>query len=947
MAHLHDDDEQRNERFDVDADFEGGEWIGGEFFHRGKKQKRQQTAEDRLYGIFAEDSDDEYDRRRGGPGGRGGKRADYSKPVSFVGGGVVQHGPEDGDQQQQEAGPQGPPGSGLGFAPAAGGAGVGAAPAQQQGGHTGIGFSAQAGSHGGIGFGGGGGGGGGGLGFAAGGGGAGGIGFSAGGGGGGAGGIGFSEGGGGAGGMGFPAGGSSGGGRGGGDGLGFTRGHATLAQEEEEEEEALLPSAFGRRIQAAAEQRRKQSEAAARTERAKVKAAAGPKDVGRFEQHTKGIGAKLLSKMGWSEGEGLGKDRKGISKPLEAKLRPKGMGMGFGDYTEHKLVVEGDKEKEKKPEEVVDVKKEAKMWKRKNADQRVKRTFKTADEVLKESEEQPAAAVERQTIIDMRGPQARLVTNLEHLNVEEERGDGGSVPMPELQHNMRLLVDLAENDIQRLDARIRQEKDTAVILGKEQERLKEEAEMAAAAADRMEQVLAAVGRAQAEPLSLQEVEQVYRDLRASYREEYVMYNLAAAGLAQALPRLAQQLAGWSPLDQPGLPVADFAAWRPLLESESAQQGSVLGGGGLGVDLGADQYMRLVAELVLPPLRKELTNDWDPRDAARLERFVEAWEPLLPPSALPYIMESLVLPRLRLAVQGWDPLRDTVALHTWVHPWLPFLGAQMAELWPVIRFKFASALQAWHPSDSSAHVILAPWHKVFDRKDWEQLLARSIVPKLAFALQELVINPLHQELEPFNWVLAWQDVMPLGQMAALFESYFFPKWHAVLRHWLSNSPNYDEVTRWYLGWKSLFPQDLLDQERIRAQLSAALNMMNSSVDGGPPPSSWTAPQPPPAAGYGAAPAAPAAAPVPHYDASDLTLRQLVEQFAEEAGVAFLPKPGRTHEGLQMYGFGLVSCVVDNANSTVKAQLGGSTGWATVSLEQLLAEHQKRAAAKPGK
>ncbi len=46
----------------------------------------------------------------------------------------------------------------------------------------------------------------------------------------------------------------------------------------------------------------------------------------------------------------------------------------------------------------------------------------------------------------------------------------------------------------------RQEKDTAVILGKEQERLKEEADMAAAAAQRMEQVLAAVGRAQSEPL---------------------------------------------------------------------------------------------------------------------------------------------------------------------------------------------------------------------------------------------------------------------------------------------------------------------------------------------------------------------------------------------------------------------------------------------------------------
>ena len=53
--------------------------------------------------------------------------------------------------------------------------------------------------------------------------------------------------------------------------------------------------------------------------------------------------------------------------------------------------------------------------------------------------------------------------------------------------------------------------------------------------------------------------------------------------------------------------------------------------------------------------------------------------------------------------------------------------------------------------------------MFERKDWEQLLARSIVPKLAFALQqELAINPLHQELEPFNWVLAWLDVMPLNQ-----------------------------------------------------------------------------------------------------------------------------------------------------------------------------------------
>ena len=42
---------------------------------------------------------------------------------------------------------------------------------------------------------------------------------------------------------------------------------------------------------------------------------------------------------------------------------------------------------------------------------------------------------------------------------------------------------------------------------------------------------------------------------------------------------------------------------------------------------------------------------------------------------------------------------------------------MAELWPTIRHKFASALTAWHPSDSSAHVILAPWAKVGGVGEW--------------------------------------------------------------------------------------------------------------------------------------------------------------------------------------------------------------------------------------
>ncbi len=47
------------------------------------------------------------------------------------------------------------------------------------------------------------------------------------------------------------------------------------------------------------------------------------------------------------------------------------------------------------------------MWKRRNADLRQKRTYKTAAEVLAEAAEGPTP-LERTTIIDMRGPQVRI-----------------------------------------------------------------------------------------------------------------------------------------------------------------------------------------------------------------------------------------------------------------------------------------------------------------------------------------------------------------------------------------------------------------------------------------------------------------------------------------------------------------------------------------------------------
>lgn len=51
-------------------------------------------------------------------------------------------------------------------------------------------------------------------------------------------------------------------------------------------------------------------------------------EYGAFEMHTTGFGSKMMAKMGYQEGRGLGKDGQGISEPIEARQRPKALGLG-------------------------------------------------------------------------------------------------------------------------------------------------------------------------------------------------------------------------------------------------------------------------------------------------------------------------------------------------------------------------------------------------------------------------------------------------------------------------------------------------------------------------------------------------------------------------------------------------------------------------------------------
>jgi hypothetical protein len=80
------------------------------------------------------------------------------------------------------------------------------------------------------------------------------------------------------------------------------------------------------------------------------------------------------------------------------------------------------------------------------------RKYKTAKELLRkstkdegdEASDSGTPAVPVQTILDMRGPGVRVLTSMKNLNAEMSlEARAASSNLPELQHNLRLLVDLA------------------------------------------------------------------------------------------------------------------------------------------------------------------------------------------------------------------------------------------------------------------------------------------------------------------------------------------------------------------------------------------------------------------------------------------------------------------------------------------------------------------------
>jgi tuftelin-interacting protein 11 len=630
--------------------------------------------------------------------------------------------------------------------------------------------------------------------------------------------------------------------------------------------------------------------------------------------------------------------------------------MGFKEFRETMTCLHNAPGEEMKRKAKENKKPVERLWHVRNQNMR-KSEHRTAAELWTESHGQGQGFETVQTVLDMRGPIMKVLTKLDSLN-EDQSAMLDDKPMPELQHNIGLIVQRVQAEIPSNGNKLAHGRDTVVVLEKETEQLQNEYTAQEEQVRRLEAITNLVQNLQENlpvgVVGLESIAASFSTIKSKYREEYDMYDVGSIVLWFLMPIVTAFFRDWTPLQNPQHGVEIIYLLQKLLEDREEQEHGIFVNGDFLKRGMAAPYTKLVMEAVIPAVRMAATSSWEPRDPEPMLSFFEVWEKFLPPAVLHHFLDNFLMPKLAVAVESWDPRMETVPIHAWLHPWLPLLGSRMEVLYPPIRYKLTTALRAWHPRDTSAHTLLSPWQAVFDAGSWEQLLVRSILPKLMFALQELVINPAQQLLDQFNWVMAWAAAMPIHHMAGILETYFFPKWQRILYQWLCSNPNFEEVTRWYLGWKSVFPSELLANERIRRQLNVALDMMNQAVDG--------APVVQPGARENVSylrvteqreyeSNQHARFQIQHLmsnshvaknnEAESMSLKEIVEVFAQQSDVQFTPR-GRLHEGLQVYGFGLVSMCIDSVKQMILAQKNDK--WVSVTLEQLLEIHRSRSGSR---
>ncbi|KAL1941290.1 hypothetical protein VTO73DRAFT_7502 [Trametes versicolor] len=640
------------------------------------------------------------------------------------------------------------------------------------------------------------------------------------------------------------------------------------------------------------------------------------------------FGARMLEKMGWQAGLGLGSTGEGIVTPVESKLRPKGMGLAFKGFREK--TEQSKAEARRRGETVSDDEEESKAAARKarkaakaqaaktDAWKKPKRTktrveHKTYEEIIAEAgQEAPQASLGQ--IIDATGATLREVSSLADVSMASWTPTTDPMRLPEIRHNLRLITESCKTDLDGLAREARALEERKKWIRAEDDRLRKQVDGEAELIARLQQMNLVVDEINTQAretaslyeASLEPFTTGFDKLLGQFAREFDRYRLDEVVVAAIAPVVRRMLTSWQPLEDPTAFTANFRTWRRALKMASPEEKPVTQVQVYGsstvvsvvpvVEKPMTPYESLLWNTWLPRVRSSLNNDWTPEDPLPAVRLFEAWSPFLPPFIRDNFFDQLVLPKVHKAVGDWSARKSKVSLQKLVFPWLPHIGLRLEDVLGDARRKVKSVLRAWTTSEAIPE-DLGAWREVFDVGDWDTMLLKYVVPKLGSRMRDdFRVNPRQQDMQPLQDVLLWEQHLRPSIFSQILETEFFPKWLDVLHIWLIQpNPSFEEVSRWYSFWKGSFPENVQNMPGIAQGFTRGLQLMNKALELGP-----DAPTRLPRPDHRQATPAPAAKPKEKprpARTQEITFRSIIEDFAASHNLLLIPT-GRVHEQSRM-------------------------------------------------
>ncbi len=573
--------------------------------------------------------------------------------------------------------------------------------------------------------------------------------------------------------------------------------------------------------------------------------------------------AKMMAKMGYKEGQGLGATGKGRLAPIETQLRPQGAGLGAVKEKTKQAKDEEKREAAFRGEIIEESSEEERKRKRKLKEKRlagmtngagtptarVKPRYRTATEM--------AAAVEGlevpnvlKSIIDATGQETRLLASTAGLM------SSGAAMVPSETEPMKI-ARRARRDLEAFMDEWKALKEREDYFENEQTQLKlaiqsEEKEKRAmadvvATVQDMQQMILGDSVDEVDSSSWEKITGRLESLEGFSGDEKSPFGLEEVAVAAISPLFKRTMEGWEPLRHPTSVVSYLHRLhhtlniRPQTKStEIALQNGV-------TDFkpqskSTTPYETMLHKYWLPRVRSAITNDWDVHNPDIAIDLVKLWEPVLPPFILANVVDQLVVRRLTDAVAAWKPKsahkhRRHTQPQAWLFPWLEYLDEQHTNprsstgLLADVKRKLKTVLSTW---DLGAGVLpgLESWGQVF-HSDLSSMLVRYLLPRLALYLSEnFSVDPSDQDLTPLEQVLAWRSHFAPHAMVQLLVVEFFSKWHQILHVWLtSEAANFAEISQWYQWWKETVEEETQDIRRATRfnELPEIADEWNKGVD----------------------------------------------------------------------------------------------------------------------